>query len=41
MTPELCTRVLRYIYLGYSASRIVQLMGVREAAVIRLKQRFG
>ena len=41
MTPEMLTRVLRYVYLGYSVSRIVQLFGVREKAVSRLKQRFG
>ena len=41
MTPELLSRVLRYIYLGYSVSRIVQLFGVREKAVTRLKSRFG
>lgn len=41
MKPETVTRVLRYIYCGYSVSRIVQLFGVREKAVARLKDRFG
>jgi hypothetical protein len=41
MTPELLTRVLHYVWLGYSVSRIVHLFGVREKAVVRLKQRFG
>ncbi len=41
MTPEILSRVLRYLWMGYSVSRIVQLFGVREKAVTRLKKRFG
>ena len=41
MTPEVLTRVLHYIHLGYSVTRIVQLFGVKEKAVDRLKRRFG
>lgn len=40
-SQQMINRVILYIHLGYSVTRLVQLFGVREATAYKLKQRFG